>query len=238
VLALPIVNGRKNNVPWNTLHNCLARHIFFIQMVMKPAILFLLMLILCSLFPAKAQEEHWKRKAISPLKEARFFAGATLGLGYSTILPYRNTRFHSSCNLGALFRYELSTNFGLSSALLVSREGLSLMSGDELKVEHLDYLRLPLMALYRFDCGIKDLCPEAGIGATGGILLKKKDHQFFSLYDGGIQTQIGFRYRLLRGLHLNLCIQHYRGLIDILSGNRMREQNQSTRLQLTLLAGF
>jgi hypothetical protein len=200
--------------------------------------MFFFTLFLCVLFPAKAQDEHWSRKAISPLKESRFFAGATLGLGYSTILPYRNTRFHPSCNLGALFRYELSTHFGLSSALLLSREGLSLKSGDVLKVTHLDYLRIPIMAVYRFDCGIKDLCPEAGIGAAGGILLKKKDHQFFSLYDGGIQTQIGFRYRLLRGLHLHLCIQHYRGLIDILSGNRMWEQNQSTRLQLTLLAGF
>jgi hypothetical protein len=185
-----------------------------------------------------AQSEHLNREAIAPLKESQLFIGAQLSPGYSTLLPYRNTVFHPAYQAGLLARYELKNNFGLSSGLAYSREGLAFKTGDQRNSLSLHYLRVPLLLLYRFDCGIKDLCPEAGVGAAAGYLLTKEQRSMFRPFDAGLQSQIGFRYRLLRGLHLHFCLQHFRGLTDMLSTNRIKDHNQSTRLQLSLLGGF
>lgn len=204
---------------------------------MKTALLFFILLVFFSL-PTVSQTEHLERAAIAPLKESRLFIGGALAPGYSTILPYRNTVFHPTLQLGLQFRYDFRNNLGLTTGIALSREGLAFKSGDEKKVQNLDYLRVPLLVLYRFNCGIKDLCPEAGIGAAGGVLFRERDQQIFSMYDAGIQTQVGFRYRLLRGLHLHVCVQHYRGLTDLLPTNVINDNNQSTRLQISILAGL
>ncbi len=165
--------------------------------------------------------------------------GINAGFGHSWIKNHRNVQFNPHGNVGLCYVHSTKSSFGLGADLKFSFEG-----GQEEYVvgatifentTDLNYIRVPLKAIYFFGKYGQKIRPKifAGpsvgflVGAndkvrnmtTGSILLDRKSDDDYHNFDIGLQACVGFNYRLVKNTWFTTDLNYYNGFKGISQNN-------------------
>jgi outer membrane protein W len=169
-------------------------------------------------------------------QETRFTLGSKVSFGQSYIMPYRNVGFYPSWAAGLATEYLVTDKLAFGLDALYSSEGAKFKSGDLTAKTELDYLRLPIRAIYHFAESSKAFRPRISAGPTFGVYMAEgtgyKDMDF------GINAALGFSYQLMSDFWLTTDVDYYHGLMDIRAGDSEKERNGNIRLNVGLMFGL
>jgi hypothetical protein len=165
--------------------------------------------------------------------------GINAGFGHSWLKNYNNSQFNPHGNFGASFVHSTKTNFGFGADLKFSFEG----GQEEYKsgantIEHttdLNYIRVPLKAIYFFGKYGQKIRPKiyAGpavgflVGANdkvinlnnGTVLSDRKSDDDYHNFDIGLNAGVGFNYRLVKNTWFTTDLNYYNGFKNIRQAN-------------------
>lgn len=179
-----------------------------------------------------------ENKPVEPIEQSIFSIGVKGGFGQSFIVPYNNYLFNSSWNAGLSAIYAPWVHWGVGMDVTYSSEGATFYGSDVNFMTKLDYLRVPVKAIYFFQRYENDFRPKVSIGPTLGFLVDDHGNKGYSGFDFGATAAAGFNYRLLRAVWLNADVSYYQGLIDSYSANSENDMNGNVRLDLGISVGF
>ena len=173
-----------------------------------------------------------------PIEQSKFSIGVKGAFGHSFLMPYSDPSFLPSrdAGLSAIFSPYKHLGFGIDATY--SREGVKFETPEYTSTTELKYVRLPVKVIYFFRDYDKDFRPKIAIGPTIGFLTNKGDNSAYNTTDVGVNASLGFNYRLLRAVWLNIDASYYQGLTDIYKSNNERDLNGNARLNLGLSFGF
>ena len=173
-------------------------------------------------------------------EDARFTIGTKGGFGHSYMMPYKNSGFHGSWHIGLTTAYQLSDRWAVGADALYSSEGATFRSVNTpvetmMSIE-LDYMRVPLRAMYFLAPRTSDFRPKLSVGPTFGVLMAEgtgyKDMDF------GVSAALGFNYELLESFWLTTDVNYYHGLMDVYAGNAESDRNGNIRLDIGFTFGL
>lgn len=173
-----------------------------------------------------------------PIEQSKFSIGVKGAFGHSFLMPYSDPSFMPSWDAGlsAIFSPFEHLGFGIDGTY--SREGVKFKTLEYTSTTELDYIRVPVKVIYFFREYENDFRPKVAIGPTIGFLTNKGENSGYNTTDFGANASLGFNYRLLRGVWLNMDASYYQGLTDIYKLNNEKDLNGNVRLNLGLSFGF
>lgn len=197
-----------------------------------------LLLALATATAGFAQTNNNSKIPAEPIEQSKFSIGLTGGFGHSFVEPYENATFMPSWNAGITAVYAPGPHWGFGADVIYSGEGSKLKVGDITHSTQLDYLRIPLKAIYFFRKYEDDFRPKVSLGPTLGIMMDNHGNKNFNSFDVGANASIGFNYRLLRAVWFNADVSYFQGFTDIYSHNNETDLNGNIRLNVGLSFGF
>jgi outer membrane protein W len=154
--------------------------------------------------------------------------GPSVGFGHTGI---RNTSgtdiFKPSWSAGLIFNYSSLKHLGFSADVLWSMEGGRVESAGSTNDLTLQYIRIPLKAVYYFGGFEDNFRPKITVGPSMGFLIdgvsdtdveggsKVNVKSFYEKFDIGLNASIGFNLKLVRNIWLNTDFNYYTGLTAI-----------------------
>lgn len=206
--------------------------------------IFFIILLACTALAGYAQTNNNSIKMPEPIVQSKFSIGVDGGFGHSFLMPYSNEVFRPSWNAGISAIYAPMQHFGVGLGVNYSVEGAkfkynnAVTNTDYTVQTELDYVRVPLKAIYFFKTYESDFRPKVSIGPTFGVLVGETNSVNARSIDIGANATIGFNYRLARAIHLNVDANYYQGFLDTYSGNSDNDLNSNIRLQVGLHFGL
>ncbi|MES2515836.1 MAG: outer membrane beta-barrel protein [Bacteroidota bacterium] len=178
-----------------------------------------------------------------PIKPSSFSIGLKGGFGHSFMMPYSNYAFNSSWDAGISATYAPWKHFGVGLDALYSREGGAFTYGGgefptEIRTVTLDYVRIPVKAIYFFRSYEHDFRPKISVGPTVGFLTNDQNNTKANFLDVGANATLGFNYRIARAIWVNADASYYQGLTDIYDTNTENDYNGNVRLDIGISLGF
>lgn len=173
-----------------------------------------------------------------PIKQSIFSIGLKGGFGHSYIMPYSNYTFNSSWDAGIAAVYAPWAHWGIGLDATYSSEGGSFNYTDRVLTTKLDYIRVPVKAIYFFRTYERDFRPKITLGPTVGFLTGQTNTTNANFLDLGANVTAGFNYRLLRAVWLNADVSYYQGFLDAYPSNSLTDLNGNVRLDLGICLGF
>jgi hypothetical protein len=161
--------------------------------------------------------------------------GINAGVGHSWIKNYRDAQFNPAGNFGLSFVRSTKSSFGFGADLKFSSEGAQeeYMSGTT-KFEHttdLNYIRVPLKAIFFFGKYGQKIRPKVHVGpslgflvgandkvintATSSVISDRKSDDDYHNFDIGLQAGVGFNYRLVKNTWFTTDLNYYSGFKGI-----------------------
>jgi len=166
---------------------------------------------------------------IIPFTQNHLFAqqwsiGPAVGLNFTTFAGDGITRntYLPGFVAGGVINYSNIKDFGFSAKLLFSQYGSEYELGN-LKTR-LNYIQIPFYAVYYFGDLEDYFRPKIFVGPYVSFLMSANDTNgndldpndtVFNSVDGGALAGVGFNYRMVRGVWLNLDLQYSLGLADL-----------------------
>jgi outer membrane protein W len=173
-----------------------------------------------------------------PIEQSKFSIGVKGAFGHSFLMPYSKPSFMSAWDAGLSAIYSPFEHLGFGLDATYSREGVKFETPEYISTTELDYIRVPVKVIYFFRDYDKDFRPKVAIGPTIGFLTNKGDNSGYNTTDIGANASLGFNYRLLRAVWLNMDASYYQGLTDVYKSNNEKDLNGNVRLNLGLSFGF
>lgn len=178
--------------------------------------------------------------------------GPTAGFGHSFLSDGdgdTKNRFHPSYNIGGKLVYSTLTNWGFSLDAKYSGEGGTIgdNSDDKLKL-NLNYIRVPLQAIYFFGKVGNAIRPKVSLGPSfgflvggkiknytnGSVVAEVKAKDYVKSFDLGINGAVGLNFRIAKATWLNADISYTHGLTNIskIAGddNSLKQRNLGLNL--------
>lgn len=140
---------------------------------------------------------------------------------------------------GVVINYSNVSHMGISANILFSQYGAE-NEGRDSKLT-LNYLQLPIYGVYYFGAQADHFRPKIYAGPYVSFLMSAKDGNdvdvnpddaFFNNIDGGLVGGLGFNYRLVRGIWLNMDVRYTVGLSDIDKTELTKSYNQGAGIML------
>ncbi len=175
---------------------------------------------------------------VQPIEQSKFSIGIKGAFGHSFIIPYRHYSFNPSWDAGLSAVYSPWVHWGIGMDATYSAEGSTLTKGDVIYTAELDYIRVPLKAIYFFNSYENDLRPKITFGPSMGFLVNESHGLDGSSFDLGANVSAGVNYRLMRAVWLSAEMNYYQGFLDVNTLNSDNEWNGNVRLNLGLSFGF
>ena len=187
-----------------------------------------------------AQENNAK---VPPAKPSSFSIGAKGGFGHSFLTPYKNTIFCPSWDAGISAIYSVREHWGVGLDVIYSAEGAKFEylrpTGETYDIQQrLNYVRVPVKAIYFFNKYDDNFRPKVALGPTLGILVSEENSKDASTIDLGANLTLGFNYRIARGIWINVDATYYQGFLDVYSNTAENELNGNIRLDAGINFGF
>ncbi len=177
---------------------------------------------------------------LSAQEQPRFTIGSKGGFGHSYIMPYKNSGFHGSWHIGLTTAYQFTDRWALGVDALYSSEGGTFKSTtlpEQVKVTtELDYMRIPIKAMYYLAPSASAFRPRLSVGPTFGVLMAEDTG--YKDMDFGLNAGLGFSYELLEDFWLTTDVNYYHGLMDIYAGNSESDRNGNIRLDIGFTFGL
>jgi outer membrane protein W len=175
-----------------------------------------------------------------------FSVGPIVGLNISNL---RGDVTNNSAKLGlaagAFANYSITDNFGFTGQLLYSQQGAKTKVGTNDDAVKLDYLQIPILAVYYLGQG--NFRPKLLLGPQFGFLLSAKDkagkdqdpnNVILEKNDLGIVVGAGFNYNLSSKIWLNADVRYDYGLTDIFKDVNIKGYNTNFALMVGVSFGF
>ena len=158
---------------------------------------------------------------------------AGFGHGWLTTSDTENrtkTLFHPTYNVGAKLVYSIMSNWGVSADVLFSNEGGTRGIDNNTKSSlRINYIRVPLQAIYFFGKYGDKIRPKISIGPSFGFLIgaTQKDYvngtkineesvtNQLNKVDVGLNAAVGANIRLCKSTWLNTDITYYNGFTNL-----------------------
>lgn len=175
---------------------------------------------------------------VQPIEQSKFSLGIVGGFGHSFVVPYQDYTFNASWNAGLSAVFSPWTHWGIGMDAVYSSEGSALQRNDVTYNYQLDYIRVPIKAIYFFNTYERDFRPKITLGPSLGFLVNEVNSTNAATFDLGANLSVGFNYRLMRAVWFNADVNYYQGFLDTYSGNSLNEMNGNVRLNLGLSFGF
>lgn len=174
--------------------------------------------------------------------------GPIAGFGHAWISGGEgDNRYKPSGNVGLQLVYSAIGNFGIGGNLVYSIEGGSREIGNVKYTTRLNYLRIPVTAMYFFGQLGDRVRPKVSIGPSVGFLvggeqdlngvINEDVKDDFKKIDIGIHATAGFHFRLISNTWLTLDMNYYNGMSDITEVNQ-KNKNRNIGLNAGLLFGL
>lgn len=173
-----------------------------------------------------------------PIRQSRFSLGVKGGFGHSFIMPYNNFKFNPSWNAGLSAVVSPWAHWGIGMDVNYSAEGATFDYADHDVQNRLDYVRVPLKAIYFFRTYEMDFRPKVSLGPTLGFLANDPNTIKANSFDLGGTLTAGFNYRLVRAVWLTMDASYYQGFLDTYNSNTDTDLNGNVRLDIGVSFGF
>lgn len=185
-----------------------------------------------------AQTTNYSILPVEPVKQSKFSMGIKGGFGHSFIMPYRNYKFNPAGNFGISMVISQWEHWGIGMDVIYSTEGATFYSSEMDYTTSLDYIRLPLKAIYFLNTYKNDFRPKLTLGPTFGFLTHESNGTNAVKFDAGANASLGFSYRLIRAVWLSIDANYYQGLTTIYSSTTEKNTNGNARLDIGISFGF
>ncbi len=191
-----------------------------------------------------SQNNNEKNVPPEPIERSKFSIGVIGGFGDSFLLPYVNAQFRPSWNVGISAIYAPKQHFGIGIDALYSVEGAKFLyhnpynQTDYTSQTELDYIRIPVKAIFFFRGYEKDFRPKVALGPTLGILVNETNSVNAASVDLGANLSLGFNYRIAKAVWINVDASYYQGFLDVYSNNSENDLNGNVRLNAGINLGF
>jgi hypothetical protein len=181
--------------------------------------------------------------------------GGTAGFGHTWLSDAEDSKYQPAGNLGFTLTYSTLSNWGFGADLKWSIEGGKSSPGNITNTTRLDYVRIPLRAIYFFGDRGNALRPKIFAGPSFGFLIGGKNEtttniggsnvtvetkakDFAKSFDFGIGAGVGFNYRLVDRTWLNADIGYYHGLLDVIEDPNIEQRNRNIGINVGITVGI
>ncbi|KYP13104.1 porin family protein [Flavihumibacter sp. CACIAM 22H1] len=181
--------------------------------------------------------------------------GGTAGFGHTWLSNSTNARYQPAGNLGLSLIYSTESNWGFGADLKWSIEGGKTSTTNFDNVTRLDYLRIPLKAMYFFGQRGNAFRPKLTLGPSVGFLIggnnkattytgntkttiETKAADFAKSIDIGLAASAGFNYRLVDRTWLNVDLNYYHGLLDVMENPSIEQRNRNIGINVGVTFGI
>lgn len=179
--------------------------------------------------------------------QSKFSIGPNAGVGMSWISNDGDAKAKLAGNVGLSTVYSATEHFGLGLDLKYSFEGVK--SKTDNSSLDMNYVRIPLKAIYFFNGYGDKLRPKIAIGPSFGFLTsaKAKDgsgpsvdvKEIFNSFDLGVTAAAGLNYKLVSNTWLNLDVSYLHGISDIIKNNTSgSDASHNRNIQLNVGVNF
>ena len=172
--------------------------------------------------------------------------GPVAGFGHTWISNVDgDARYKPSGSFGGQLYYSASEHIGIGTGLIYSIEGGENRISNATYVARLNYLRLPVQAVYFFGLHGDRVRPKLAFGPSLGFLVGGKQTlnenesgvgDDFKSIDFGFQANGGVHVRLVSGVWLTLDLGYYNGVTDISEAD-LKNKNRNISFNAGLLFG-
>lgn len=157
--------------------------------------------------------------------QSRFSLGPQAGFGGSTISNINNSSYKAAGNAGLSLVYSVVEHFGLGVDLKYSFEGGQAENNNIETDYDLDYVRIPLKAIFFFNNYGDRLRPKIAIGPSIGFLTRAERSinnsdavdikSSLNTTDFGVHAGAGLHYRLVKNTWFNADLTYMHGLSEV-----------------------
>lgn len=181
--------------------------------------------------------------------------GGVAGFGHTWLSGSENSRYQPAGNLGLSMTYSTQTNWGFGADLKWSIEGGKTSTDNVTSTTRLDYIRIPVRAMYFFGERGNAFRPKITAGPSVGFLIggnnklttrfgdnentiETKSGDFAKSIDLGIAASAGFNYRLVDRTWLNVDLSYYHGLLDVMENPNIEQRNRNLGINVGVSFGI
>ncbi len=181
--------------------------------------------------------------------------GGTAGFGHTWLSNSTNSRYQPAGNLGLSLTYSTETNWGFGADLKWSIEGGKTSTPNFTSTTRIDYVRVPLKLMYFFGERGNAFRPKLTVGPSVGFLIGGKNEattiagdtkttvetnasDFAKSFDLGVAASAGFNYRLVERTWLNVDLNYYHGLTDIMEAASIDQKNRNIGINVGVSFGI
>lgn len=181
--------------------------------------------------------------------------GGTAGFGHTWLSNSTNSRYQPAGNLGLSLTYSTETNWGFGADLKWSIEGGKTSTPNFSSTTRLDYVRVPVKLMYFFGERGNAFRPKLTVGPSVGFLIGGKNEattiagdtkttvetkasDFAKSVDLGVAASAGFNYRLVERTWLNVDLNYYHGLTDIMEAASIDQKNRNIGINVGVSFGI
>jgi hypothetical protein len=181
--------------------------------------------------------------------------GPTAGFGHTWLSNNEQSNYQPAGNTGLTLVYSPMSHLGFGADLKWSIEGGKTSTNNTTTTTRLDYIRIPVKAIYFFGEYGQRLRPKLAAGPSVGFLvggkqktevdqsgekvvseIKAKD--FAKSVDFGLTAAAGFNYRLVERTWLNVDLNYYHGLTDVLEASNAEQKNRNIGINVGVTFGI
>ncbi len=158
--------------------------------------------------------------------------GINGGFGHAWFSNNTGSRFKPAANIGLSFIHSTKSSFGFGAELKYSVEGGKSVVNNVTRTTSLDYIRVPLKAMYFFGTPGKRIRPKISIGPSLGFLIGGEEEvesvsgtvtqtsvarsrDLYKHFDIGLNATAGLNYRLVKNTWFMADINYYKGFLNI-----------------------
>lgn len=191
----------------------------------------------------------------SALAQDNLSLGGTAGFGHTWLSNSTNAHYQPAGNLGLTLIYSTESNWGFGADLKWSIEGGKTSTTNFTNTTRLDYLRIPLKAMYFFGERGNAFRPKLTVGPSVGFLIggnnkattisgdtkttvETKASEFAKSVDIGVAASAGFNYRLVDRTWLNADLNYYHGISDVIENPNIEQRNRNIGINVGVTFGI
>ena len=173
--------------------------------------------------------------------------GPNAGFGFTWITGNGTHKYQPAVNFGASFIYSANSHLGVGADLKYSVEGGKTEIDNATYTTGLNYVRVPLKAIFFFREDGDRVRPKISFGPSFGLLAggKQKSGQIenrstdaFKTFDFGFLTTAGMHVRLIANTWLTLDMNYYHGVSDISETTTFKNKNRNLQMNVGLAVGI
>ncbi len=178
--------------------------------------------------------------------------GPTAGFGHTWLSNSPNSKYQPAGNVGLALVVSTETRFGFGADVKWSIEGGKSSTDNSTTTTRLDYIRVPIKAMYFFGELGNRVRPKVTLGPSLGFLVGGKQKYEISdaiqtevdskdianSFDIGLNGSVGLNYRLINKTWLNLDLNYYHGFSDVMKADNLDMKNRNLGLNVGVTFGI